>query len=202
MTVPTRRRFLLGVGFSLVASRAWAGEFAYRGWRFDTAGARGPLSDALVRSLRAQVDIVESVELKPEIRTFFHGVPLEIVPTTPRGPGAYSFETRRMYLSMAIDPPQNPVFLHELLHAYHQQKLPGGLANPTVIGFFERARGSGAFRPRSYMLTNPAEFFAMCASVVLWGRAARPPSTRENVRAHLPNFYRWIVAEFTPSGVL
>jgi hypothetical protein len=142
------------------------------------------------------------VNIKPEIRAFFRRVPKSIVPTTPNGPGAYDFERRRMFLSMQIDPPQNPVFLHELLHAYHQQRLAGGLTNARIIGFFDGARRSGKFPPQAYMLTNPAEFFAMCVSVVLWGRAARPPSTRAHVRETLPDFHDWIVAEFTPNGVL
>jgi hypothetical protein len=94
------------------------------------------------------------------------------------------------------------VFLHELLHAYHQQRLPEGLLNPRVGGFYEQAIRSGRFPARAYMLTNVAEFFAMCVSAVLWGRAARPPFTRQNVHVALPLFYDWIVAEFTPDGAL
>ena len=50
------------------------------------------------------------------------------------------------------------------------------------------------------MYENPGEFFAMCASVVLWGRAARPPSTRAQVREKLPEVYDWIVREFGFTG--
>jgi len=99
-------------------------------------------------------------------------------------------------------PAQNPVLLHELLHAYHQQRLPDGLKNPRIIAFFEAASLSGRFPPQAYMLTNATEFFAMCASVVLWGHAARLPFTRAHVRETLPIFYDWIVAQFTPDGVL
>ena len=187
---------------SLAAKPVWAMEFAYRGWRFNTDAARGPLPAALADSLKAQVDIVESLDLKPPIKAFFQGVPLEIDPTTKGGAGEYNFDRRRMYLSMDIDPPENPVFLHELLHAYHDQRLPGGRRNAQVIGFYEQAKRSGRFPPRSYMLKNPVEFFAMCASVVLWGRAARPPSTREAVREALPDMYDWIVREFTATGTL
>jgi hypothetical protein len=150
----------------------------------------------VIQSLQAQIDIVESIDLKPEIKAFFHSVPLEIVPTTPGGAGAYSFDRHRMLLSMDVDPPQNPVFLHELLHAYHDQRLPNGSRNAQVIRFYGQARQSGAFPAQSYMLKNPIEFFAMCASVVLWGRAARPPSTRQTVRQVLPEMYDWIVSTF------
>ena len=199
---PTRRLFVLGVGLGLIAGPAWGEGFSYKGWRFNTDGARGPLSGALIQSLQAQIDIVERVDIKPSIREFFRGLPKSIVPTTPYGPGAYDFDRRAMFLSMQIDPPRNPVFLHELLHAYHQRRLPQGLKNPRIIAFFEEAGLSGRFPPQAYMLTNAAEFFAMCVSVVLWGRAARPPSTRAHVRETLPDFYDWIVAEFTPNGAL
>ena len=197
MAYPTRRLVLLGGGVGLFARPAWGAELSIGNWRFRTDAANGPLSDALMHSLQAQTDLVEGLDIKPTIKTFFHSVPLEIVPTTPRGPGCYSFETRRMLLSMQPVPPEDPVLLHELLHAYHQQRVRDGLRNADVIRFFNEARSSAAFPPRSYMLTNTMEFFAMCASVALWGQAARPPSTRANVREKLPEFYDWIVAEFS-----
>jgi hypothetical protein len=197
-----RRDLLVAAVLGLVPLPAWAGEFAYRGWRFDTAPIDDHLSDDLVRSLQAQIDIVESVGLKPSIKAFFQGVPKEIDATTPRGAGAYDFNRHRMYLSAEIDPPRNPVLLHELIHAYHDRRLPGGVNNDQVIGWYNQAGKSGLFPARSYMMTNVVEFFAMCASVVLWGRAARPPSTRETVRQALPDMYDWIAREFTATGLV
>jgi hypothetical protein len=202
MRSATRRGFLAGAAAGLAVGPARAADFAYKGWSFDIDRGGGPLPDALLRSLQAQIDIVEAIDIKPDIRAFFRAVPKAIVPHTPLGPGAYDFEKRRMFLDRQIDPPENPVLLHELLHAYHQQRLPEGLKNPRIIAFFEAASLSGRFPAQAYMLTNAAEFFAMCASVVLWGRAARPPSTRAQVRETLPLFYDWIVAQFTPDGAL
>jgi hypothetical protein len=193
---PTRRIFIAGVGLALISVPAWGAEFSYKDWRFNTDALNGPLPTALVQSLQAQVDIVESLNIKPEIKTFFRSVPLEIDLTTRGGPGAYSFQKHRMFLSAQIDPPENPVFLHELLHAYHDQKLPDGFRNAKVIDYYEQAKRSGLFPADSYMLKNKAEFFAMGASVMLWGRAARPPSTRANVKAKMPDFYDWVVQEF------
>jgi hypothetical protein len=197
MACPTRRLVFLGCGLGLFARPTWGAELPIKNWRFRTDAANEPLSDALMNSLQAQTDLVEGLDINPKIKTFFHSVPLEIVPTTPRGPGYYSFETQRLLLSMQPVPPENPVLLHELLHAYHQQRVPDGLRNADVIRFFNEAKSSGKFPPQSYMLTNMVEFFAMCASVALWGQAARPPSTRADVREKLPEFYSWIVAEFS-----
>ena len=46
------------------------------------------------------------------------------------------------------------------------------------------------------MLKNVREYFAMTASVVLHGRASRPPSTRETVKRTQPQLYAWIVRAF------
>jgi len=198
----SRRDLLVAAVLGLAAAPAWAGEFAYRGWRFNTGPIHDQLSDEFVRSLQAQIDIVESVDLKPLIKAFFQGVPKEIVTTTPHGPGAYDFGRHRMYLSAEIDPPGNPVLLHELLHAYHDQRLPGGVRNHQVIYWYDQAKLAGLFPAQSYMLKNASEFFAMCVSVVLWGHSARPPSTRETMRRALPDMYDWIVTEFTATGLV
>jgi hypothetical protein len=71
-----------------------------------------------------------------------------------------------------------------------------------VIGYYNQAKRSGAFPSQAYMLKSPVEFYAMCASVVLWGRAARRPSTRETVRQALPEMYAWIVEDLTANGSL
>ena len=196
MRLQTRRVFLAGAGIELFAAPAYADDFSYKDWRFNTDAVHGALPDAFVQSLKSQVDIVDSLNIKPEIKSFFHTVPLEIDLTSSGGAGAYRFKKHRMILSLQIDPPANPVFLHELLHAYHDLKLPDGVKNATVIRYYDQARTSGAFPPQAYMLKNELEFFAMCASVVLWGRAARFPYTRTDVREKLPDFYTWIVGEF------
>ena len=193
---PTRRLVLAAAGFSLIGGPVRADDFEYKGWRFKTRGVGGRVPDASVQSFQAQIDIVESLAIKPDIKAFFRGVPIEVVPTTPRGPGVYEFDQRILFLSVIPDPPENPIFLHELLHAYHDQRLQGGRRNPQVIAFYDAARRAKDFPDRAYMYSNPTEFFAMCASVVLWGRAAREPFTRANVREKFPALHDWIVTEF------
>jgi hypothetical protein len=38
----------------------------------------------------------------------------------------YSGSTKNVLLTSASYSPEKPVILHELMHAYHDQKLPGG----------------------------------------------------------------------------
>jgi len=130
---------LLGGFVYLVPSGSRAQDLSYREWRFGVGSGVAPLSDELIQSLHAQIDIVESLDIRPEIKTFFRTVPLEIDKTTTGGAGAYSFREHRMFLSTHVDSPENPVFLHELLHAYHDLKLPDGVRNRRIIETYEDA---------------------------------------------------------------
>lgn len=153
----------------------------------------GPQTPAVAASLAAQVALVKSLKIKPEIASFFAAqiitVDLAQNTATRAGPRGVFFERKPM-------PPENPVLLHELLHRYHLLRLPGGFQNPQIRAFYDAAKAKGDFPPQAYLYKNPIEFFAMVASVTLWGKAARPPFTRHTVEEDLPAIYRWIVAEF------
>jgi hypothetical protein len=88
--------------------------------------------------------------------------------------------------------------LHELMHAYHDQKLPDSFRNAEIQRLYEQARTSGKFPAGSYMLSNVGEYFAMMASVYLHGTAARDPFTREAIKEKQPDCYDWLVKEFGP----
>ena len=96
-----------------------------------------------------------------------------------------------------IYPYANPILLHELLHAYHRLRLPGGFQNQDILTFYQRARDTpGLFPAHSYMLSNVNEYFAMTASVFLHGSAARDPSTRANLKTKQPVYYQWLEKVF------
>ncbi|WCT73223.1 hypothetical protein PQ455_16630 [Sphingomonas naphthae] len=147
----------------------------------------------MVASLAAQIALVKALPIDPAVAAFFAAQPitvdLEPASATRAGPRGIFFERRAV-------PADNPVLLHELLHRYHLLQLPDGFANAEVKRFYEEAKASGRYPAEAYMLKNPIEFFAMMASVVLHGRAARPPFVRANVAAKSPEMYRWIVARF------
>ena len=84
------------------------------------------------------------------------------------------------------------------LHAYHQQRLSNGNANQDVLRLYHQAREKEIFPAGSKLLSNPNEYFAMMASVYLFGRIDRRPSTRENIKAIQPDCYAWLEAEFGP----
>lgn len=184
------RRTLLAAGVTVALAPALA-RAQESGFAIDWQG--GEQTPAVVDSLAAQIALVRALRIKPDIAAFFAAQPITVDlatgTATRAGPRGIFFERRPM-------PHDNPVLLHELLHRYHWLRLPQGRANPDILRFFDQVKAGGRYPLQAYMFTNPSEFFAMCASVVLHGRAARPPSTRASMRANAPEFYRWVVDEF------
>ncbi len=191
MSAIHRRLLLAGLMAMPVGARAATRD--YRGWTIDDSAMSGGLDGEGWTSLKAQIDLVESVKIKPEIKDYWRAQRLIIDPGL-RQPGRAG--PMRLFLSPKPQPVENPVLLHELIHVYHFHRLPDGEGNRDLIGFYEAAKRGGWYPPQSYMLSNVLEFFAMNASVVLWGRAARPPFERATVQRNQPELYAWIVREF------
>lgn len=166
---------------------------SYGGFTIDAGLAPEATREAALASLRTQIDGVNGLKVRQDLLDWFRTVPLVIDPAI-HGPG--EFRNGRLALKDVVMPAENPVLLHELLHVWHLQKAPGRGRNPEILAFYAQARASGAFPAQSYMLSNPVEFFAMTASVALWGRAARPPGTRAHLAEVMPDYYDWLVATF------
>jgi hypothetical protein len=173
------------------AAPAFANE-AYLGWSIDLSPADPKNLDALRASLHKQIDLVERIRMREDIKSWFRATPLTIDPTLKMG----GF-VQRGVLSLRDEaiPEDRPVLLHELLHIYHAQRLPQGMRNPMILAWFKEAKTAG-YAPNAYLLTNPAEYFATVVSTVLNGTAERPPFTRERVKELQPDFHDWIVFEF------
>src|SRR5262249_52575614 len=111
-------------------------------------------------------------------------------------PGAYSGTTRTVVLQAQVYDKDRPILLHELLHAYHDQRIPDGFRNSEILSLYQQARDGKQFPAGSYMLSSVQEYFAMMASVYLHGSAARDPFTRDVVMSKQPDCYRWLDKEF------
>jgi hypothetical protein len=99
--------------------------------------------------------------------------------------------------------PQRPVMLHELLHAYHARLLPLGNENPDVLFYFGRAISEKLYPQDAYLLTNQNEFFAVTASVFLYGKETGPPFSRSNLKEKQPDYYSSLerLFELDPDGL-
>ena len=169
--------------------------FTYHGWQVDLTNARGAEPDKeMVAAVKRQLDIVEHVNLKPDVLVFMRGIPIWANPAAAAfGPGHYSSKTGIDLRVRSLDP-DKPIILHELLHAYHDRMLPGGFGNGDVRQFF--SNGRGLWPGDSYMMSNDREFFAGTASVYLYGDVDRPPHSRSQLREKQPKYYQWLATLF------
>jgi hypothetical protein len=169
--------------------------FNYHGWQVDLTNAKGAEPDReMVAAVKRQLDIVEHVDLKPDVLTFMRTIRIWANPAAAKaGPGHYSSKTG-IDLRVKSLAPDKPIILHELLHAYHDRMLPGGFGNTDVAQFFDI--GKRVWPGDSYMMSNGHEFFAVTASVYLFGDIDRPPYSRSQLREKQPRYYQWLATLF------
>ena len=169
------------------------GTFGYRGFTVDISAVRDiPDLAEIQASLKHQIDIVADCGASPAIAAFFKSQEIMVKSGQSDGGGHFAANSKGVTVDAAVDAPEKPVLLHELLHAYHFRVLPGGLQNPDLQHFYDIARQGGLYPPDSYVLKNVQEFFAVTASLYLWGNVDRPPHNRETLRDKQPVYYKWL----------
>jgi hypothetical protein len=172
----------------------------YQGMQVDIGAIHDAANrDAIVAALHRQIDIVDSSGLDAATLAFLKSVPVRLRVAAGGGggnPGAYSSESRSIVLDGQVYPASHPILLHELMHAWHDQRVAGGMQNAEILKLYQQARDGGKFPTGSYMLANVREYFAMMASVYLYGSAARDPLTRDRIRQLQPDCYAWLERTF------
>src|SRR5882757_7287115 len=166
MTQFDRRRLVLAAAAALFGTRSAIAQsgptFIYRGITVDTSAAQGlPNLKEIVASLKQQIDIVVECGAKPEIMAFFRSQPVSVKPGQGDGGGHFASKVEGVTVDAAVVPPEKPVLLHELLHAYHFRVLPGAMQNPDLLRFYGIAKQNEFYPPESYVLKNVQEFFAV-----------------------------------------
>jgi hypothetical protein len=92
---------------------------------------------------------------------------------------------------------EDPVILHELLHAYHNKLMGGGFENLGIKAMYAQAVSKNVMPKEEYAMTNPQEFFAVTASVFLAGKGTlSEPHTRAQLKEKLPKYYKFLVELF------
>jgi hypothetical protein len=177
----------------------------YRGFTLDESRvAKLPNIEEIRTAMKEQIDIVCAVGLSPDALKFFQGVPFVFLPAEAvrsGSPGAYSPQDRSVKVtSRVLTIGRRPVLLHELLHAYHDQRLPEGGKNRAVLGFYADARMADKFVATSHMMATPAEFFACAATTYLFGVTAQEPFKRESLKERHPEYFAHLKAMFGESA--
>ena len=197
MTHFDRRRLVLAGAAVLLCTRSAPAQsgatFSYRGIAVDTSAAQGQANlNEVVTSLKHQIDIVVECGAKPEIMAFFKSQPVSVKPGQGDGGGHFTSKVEGVTVDAAVVPPEKPVLLHELLHAYHFRVLPGAMQNPDLLRFYGIAKQNELYPPESYVLKNVQEFFAVTGSLYLWGNVDRPPNDRATLHDKQPVYYQWL----------
>ena len=146
---------------------------------------------ALETAMKHQLDIVADCGAKPEILALWRTIPLAVV-TGGSEPGGNFKPGRGADIYSVLPPPDNPVVLHELIHALHYRYLPQSNNNPDIERFYRIAVDNALYPQGAYVLKNRNEFFAMTGSLYLWGKIARPPNDRATLFAKQPRYYEWL----------
>lgn len=171
MTLLDRRRFVVAAAAIVGIAPATAqtpSTFTYRGFRVDISAAQGlPNLKAIEDSLKHQIDIVADCGVKADILAFFRSQDVLVKPGQGDGGGHFASGSRGVTIDAAVDAPEKPVLLHELLHAYHFRVLAGALQNPDVLRFYDNAIRGALYPADAYVLKNVQEFFAVTASLYL-----------------------------------
>jgi hypothetical protein len=169
------------------------GKLAYRGFTVDATEIKdAPQYKAIMTALVHQIDIVADCGAKPEQLAFFRSQTVFVKHAPPGGMGHFDSRSPGVTVADIVAEPQKPILLHELLHAYHFRVMPDRLRNAEILTFFQRAQASGAYPKDAYLLKNVQEFFAVTASLYLWGNVDRPPHTRDKLKAAQPVYYAWL----------
>jgi hypothetical protein len=202
------RKILASLGLAVMAFPVGLhGEEAprYRGFIIDDSRVRTMTSlEAIRTATKEQIDIVFAVGVPAEMLKFFQSVPFEVVPPgviAPGNPGLYwpKIKTIRV-TAVVVVAGHKPILLHELLHAYHDQMIPGGFDNSDIARFFERAKTIPAYEAHSHMMLNDREYFACAGTAYLFGVTAQEPFQREKVRINQPAFYDYLKNLFGPTA--
>jgi len=197
-------------GQLLVAGLAWAvtvqAAQTYRGFTIDASALEQQANlAAILAATKEQIDIVHDVGLPPEILSFVQSVKFELVPagTFKRPtPGIYKGrQEQSVQVSAAIiDTGHKPVLLHELMHAYHDQRIEHGFKNEIILGLYRNAQTIPAYAAKSHMMSNEKEYFACSATAYLFGVTAQEPFNREKIKQTQPACSDYLKKLFGPNA--
>jgi hypothetical protein len=170
--------------------------FTYQGFQVDAShGAKGVGPDRTVRQIKAQIDLVQKLGLKPEVLAAMRTVPIQADPMK-LGESARYVRGQGVLIKVAKLAPKKPVLLSGLLEAYHDQKLAAGPGQADIARFRNEAMARHVWPKTAQMLQSDSDYFALTGSAYLYGAITREPYTRANLRQTQPAYYQWLAGFF------
>lgn len=168
----------------------------YRGFTVDIS-LLDEVKDAgqTLASVKHQIDKVVTTSVKPEVAEFFATVRIKLDFVPDGQLGVYDGKG----VLMTTDPihPDRNVLVHELLHAYHDQKMAKDAKRRVGI-YYDQAPRAYNLPKTEYAMSNEAEFFAVTGSIYLRGSSSRKPHDQATIRAAQPEYYKFLGDLFDP----
>lgn len=205
MKLPTTLVLIIASAVALMIPAGASAGIPYKGFTIHESECAGlPLMDSMVSRAEEQIDIASGVGEPQDLLQFFQGLRISLKPAQIPGgtPGLYLGAPTReveIYPSITVTG-HKPVLLHEMLHAYHDQKLPDGFMNAEILRYYLAAKSAHLFDNQSHMMSNQREFFACAATTYLFGVTAQEPFTRERLKQCDPEFHAYLQALFGPGA--
>ena len=194
--------FLLSLGIlaRAIAHANDAQVMEMHGFKFECEKVGLRQVERMRSSLERQIAIVEEANVPAAVLEYFKSVPIVIVPslkTKEFGHARVDAGRQIVELRVADIPRDRPILLHELLHAFHGQKL-----GPTPI-IRDSYRQALSIYPKrfahAHFLENPHEYFAVIGSIFLYGKPIdQPPFDCEIAAKQQPQFIAFLTEQFGP----
>jgi hypothetical protein len=168
---------------------------------FRVSDPRNALTAEAQASLDEQLQIVESAGLPPAVLDTLRQTPIVIDPGLRGQPGIFSVRGGEgIVLVRPIQfPPNKPILLHELLHAYDFKVLH--MDDPKVAATYRRVKDSDLFPAQfqsSHFLANAKEFFAVTGTLYLFGDIQQPPFSCASLARLGQDYLDFLAAQFGP----
>lgn len=172
-------------------------EINHHGFKADISQIKdSPQKNRIIKAVERQIEIVEKVDLSNDVLIFFKTVPIVMVPADSGTPGVYGGIKKTVFLKGQDLAPDRPILLHELLHAYHHLKIAGGFQNKQIQAFYQDAKSKYPNSEKEYFLSSAKEFFAVTASIYLFGDIQRPPFKQSTIRKAQTDYYQYLETLF------
>lgn len=186
----------LGVAlFHALAIFAFAAETkpSHRGFTYDVSAiAAAELRDEIVTVMNEQIDMVHAMGFSAKTIKDLQAVPISVIHTYSIGPGRYAPARGVEMTSTIAAMRKRPVLIHELMHAYHDRLLAGGVRNRDVLRWHDEATKGALYAEKSHMMSTVGEFFACSTTTYLAGATAQEPFKRATLKERQPEWFAYL----------
>ncbi|MBU6454809.1 MAG: hypothetical protein KGS72_23780, partial [Cyanobacteria bacterium REEB67] len=171
---------------------------------YNIKGQRGQaISNDVIEKVKAQIEICDRAPVPERVHAFFKALPVTLVVSTtkPAPTSVYGGVSRQDPLgkitlqSGQLEGKPRPILLHEYLHGVNAKLITDGVNSAEIEQFYNRAKQRLANIGQDgneYFLKNKGEFFAVTASIYLFGDIPRPPYSMKNIAEAMPAYTQYL----------